>query len=198
MTEVESREPAEALHKPLQSRLVHRLAGFKQHKNLLVLAIGIVLSGVLTVMGVAHVIWPWLFALGGAITAVAALATRALEARKSEDSARNLWAALIAFAIMLAGIFCYHEWWDSSHFRPQNSQVMVNGTDAQVFLQYDQPDGSQTYEYPSINSDESISLVCYVSLPDGSWYRIYGNNGWIPRDAVHAIPGVAFPDLPHC
>jgi hypothetical protein len=198
MTEVESRESAESPHESLRSSFVHRLARLKRHKDLLVLAIGVVVSGVSTVIGVAHVNWPWLFGLGCAITAVAALTTRALEARKPKKRVINLWAALITSVILLVGVFCYHEWWDPSQAGPQNNQVMVNGGDVQVFPQYDQPDGSQTYEYPPLNSDMPVSIVCYVSLPDGFWYRVYGNNGWIPRDAVHAIPGVAFPALPHC
>ena len=82
MTEVDSRESAGSPDESVRSRLVRRLPRFKQHKDLVVLTIGIVLSGVLTVIGVAHVNWPWLLGLGCGITAVAALATRALEMRK--------------------------------------------------------------------------------------------------------------------
>jgi hypothetical protein len=198
MTEVDSGESTDSSPKSLGSRLVHRLAELRHHKDLVVLAIGIVLSGVSTVIGVAHVNWPWLFGLGCGITAVAALATRALEARELKDRVRNLWAALAVSVVLLAGAFCYHEWWDPSGASPLDNQVMVNGTDVQTVQPYDQPNGSQTYEYPPIYSDMPISLVCYVSLPDGPWYRIYQSGGWIPRDAVHAFPGLAFPNLPHC
>lgn len=200
MAEVHSREPVESLGESLGRRLIRRFARVKQHKDLAVLAIGIVLSGVLTIVGVTHVSWPWLFGLCCGITAVAALATRALEVRKVNDRVRSLWAALAATVVLFAGAFCYHEWWDPSraNVSPLDNQVMVNGTDAQVFLPYDQPDGSQTYEYPPLNSDEPISLVCYVSLRDGLWYGIYNSGGWIPGDAVHAIPGVAFPSPPRC
>jgi hypothetical protein len=81
------------------------------------------------------------------------LATRALEARKLKDRVRNLWGALIVSVMLIAGVFCYHEWWDPSRAGPQDNEVMVNGTDVQVFLLYDQPDGSQTHEYQPINSD---------------------------------------------
>lgn len=111
---------------------------------------------------------------------------------------RYLWGALAVMIVLLLGTFCYYEWWGPGRAGPSGNQVMVNGTDVQVFLPYDQPDGTQTHEYPVVNSDMTASLQCYVSLPDGLWYRIHGNGGWIPRDAVHAIPGTAFPDPPHC
>jgi len=111
---------------------------------------------------------------------------------------RNLWAALAAAVVLLAGVFCYHEWWEPSRASPLDNQVMVNGTDVQIFWPYDEPDGKKTHEYPPINSDMPISLVCYVSLPDGLWYRTYGSGGWIPRYVVHAFPGLAFPNPPHC
>jgi hypothetical protein len=86
---------------------------------------------------------------------------------KLKDRVRNLWAALIVSVMLIAGVFCYHEWWDLSRAGPQDNEVMVNGTDVQLFLPYDQPDGSQRYEYQPINSDMPILLACYVSLPDG-------------------------------
>lgn len=168
----------------------------------MVLGIGIVVSGVSTALGIAHISWPWLFVLGCAITAVAALATRALQERKLKDRLRNLWGALGAAIVLLAGIFCYHEWWDPSNptnASPNGYQVIVNGSDVQVFSPYNQPGGSQTYEYPVLNSNMPVSLQCYVSLPgSGRWYEIYGDHGWIPHDAVHVIPGTVFPSPPHC
>lgn len=175
---------------------------WKQHKDLGILGIGVVVSGVLTVVGVAHVSWFWLLGLGCAITAVASLATRALQARKLKDRSRSLWQALAVAVVLLVGIFSYHEWWDpsnSAHANPNGFQVMINGSDIQIFPVYDQPGGSQTYEYPPLNSDEPVSLVCYVSLlGSGAWYEVYEDRGWVPRDAVHAIPGTTFPNLPHC
>jgi hypothetical protein len=120
------------------------------------------------------------------------LATRALEARKLKDRVRNLWGALIVSVMLIAGVFCYHEWWDPSRAGPQDNEVMVNGTDVQVFLPYDQPDGSQTYEYQPINSDMPISLACYVSLPDGLWYQIWqqrmDTSRYCARDPWSRVP----------
>ena len=197
MTEVNSCEPTQSPRESLTRRFAHRSTKVKQHKDFIVLAIGIVLSGVSTVIGVAHVSWAWQFALGCGITAVAALATRALEVRKLKDRVHSLWAALVVSITLLAGVFCYHEWWEPVRPSPLDNQVMVNGTDVQVFKPFDQPDGSQTYEYPPLYSDMPISLICYVSLPDGLWYRVY-HSGWIPRGAVHVIPGLAFPNPPRC
>jgi hypothetical protein len=64
VTEVDLRESAKSPAESARSRLGVRFRKFKHHKDLVVLAIGIVLSGVLTVLGVAHVNWPWLFGLG--------------------------------------------------------------------------------------------------------------------------------------
>jgi hypothetical protein len=122
----------------------------------------------------------------------------AATAARPKGRQRYLWGALAVIIVVLLGTFCYHEWWSPTTAIQSGSQVMVNGTDVQVFPPYDQPDGTQTYEYPVVNSDTPVSLQCYVSLPDGLWYQIYGNGGWIPRDAVHAIPGTAFPNPPHC
>jgi hypothetical protein len=199
---IETDEPVRAPKEPLRKRLVRRLADWKRHKDFMVLGIGIVVSGVSTALGIAHISWPWLFVLGCAITAVAALATRALQERKLKDRLRNLWGALGAAIVLLAGIFCYHEWWDPSNptnASPNGYQVIVNGSDVQVFSPYNQPGGSQTYEYPVLNSNMPVSLQCYVSLPgSGRWYEIYGDHGWIPHDAVHVIPGTVFPSPPHC
>jgi len=54
------------------------------------------MKSISTVIGVAHVNWPWLFLLGCWITLVAALATGALQTRKTKDRVRNLWCALAA------------------------------------------------------------------------------------------------------
>lgn len=116
----------------------------------------------------------------------------------SKGRQRYLWGALAVMIALLLGIFCYHEWRGAGMAGQSGNQVMVNGSDVQVFPPYDQPDGAQTYEYPVVNSDMPVSLQCYVLLPDGLWYQIRGNGGWIPRDAVHAIPGTAFPNPPHC
>jgi hypothetical protein len=130
------------------------------------------------------------------------VATRSIEARKHKDRLRSLWSAFGIVVVLLIGIFCYHRWWDPANAVNANSngyQVMVNGSDVQILLPYDQPGGSQTYEYPSLNSDMPVSLQCYVLLPQsGFWYEIYGGHGWVPRDAVHAIPGTSFPNPPHC
>jgi hypothetical protein len=162
----------------------------------------VALSGVSTVVGVAHVAWFWLLLLGCAITAVAALATRALQVRKLKDRINNLWQALAVALVLLLGIFSYHEWWDPANHQSANSngyRVMVHGSDTQVLPVYDQPGGSQTYEYPPLNSDEPVSLTCAVSLPgSGIWYEVYGDRGWVPGNAVHAILGTTFPNLPDC
>lgn len=175
---------------------------WKQHKDIAVLGIGVALSGVSTTVGVAHVGWLWMLALGCAITAIASLATSALQEHKMKDRSRRLWQSLTIAVALLIGVFCYHEWWDplkSTNGSPDGYQVMVNGTDIQTFSVYDQPGGLQTYEYPMLNSDEPVALACYVSLAkSGIWYEVYGDRGWIPQDAVHAIPGMMFPSPPHC
>jgi hypothetical protein len=117
---------------------------------------------------------------------------------RAKGHRRYLWGALAVTIMLFLGAFCYHEWWAPGTTNQSSDQAMVNGTDVQVFPPYDQPDGKQSYEYPVVNSDMPVTLKCYVSLPDGLWYQIYDNGGWIPRDAVHAIPGTAFPNPPHC
>ena len=200
MTDQDNPELEEAVRKlPLRSRITRRLAGSLQHKDWAVLGIGIALSGVSAVVGVAHLAWPWLFAVGCAVTAVAALATRALEEHKLNDRVRRLWEALAVASAILLVAFCYHQWWDPSVSAPRSYQVIVDGNETQIFLPYDEPGGSQGYAYPIVPSDEAITLDCYVALPtSGFWYRIQGNGGWIPRDGVHAIRGVPFPNPPHC
>jgi hypothetical protein len=202
VTESGTDEPEEASRKSLGSRVKHQLHQVKQHKDLAVLGIGAVVSGVLTVIGIAHIPWGWLFGLGCAITAIAALVTGAVQASKPKERERNLWGTVAVMVVLVGLIFGYHEWWDPANQANVNTngyQVMVNGGDVQVLLVYDKPGGSQTYEYPPLNSDEPVSLTCYVSLPtSGLWYEVYGDHGWVPRDAVSAIPGTTFPNLPYC
>lgn len=203
-TEAGSTETEERSPDSLYRRLTHRLSQWKwkQHKDLGVLGIGVVLSGISTVVGLVHVSWVWLFIFGCAITAVASLATAAIQERKSKDGLHRLWQAFAVLVALGVGLFCYHAWLDPANQPSAYSngyQVMVNGSEVQIFPVYDQPGGSQTYEYSPLNSDEPVSLVCTVSLPtSGSWYEVYGDHGWIPRDAVHAIPGTTFPNVPHC
>lgn len=195
---------AEHSSEPFRRRLARQLSKWKwkQHKDLGVLAIGVAASGVSTVVGVAHVAWFWLLLLGSAATVVAALATRAVQARELKDRNTSLWQALAVALLVLLGIFAYHEWWDPASrqsVNPNGHQVMVGGSDTEVFEVYDQPGGSPTYEYPPLNSVEPVSLTCAVSLPgSGTWYQVYGARGWVPRDAVHAIPGTTFPALSDC
>jgi hypothetical protein len=182
----------------LRSRLVHGLAAWRRHKDWTVLAIGVALSGVLMVAGVAHLAWPWLFAFGCAFTAVATLATRALGGRR-KDRVRNLWAALAVAILLPVVAFAYHEWWDPSRVKPSSYQVIIDGGPDDVFYPYDEPGGTQGFVYGTLLSQSTINLDCYVSLPtSGIWYRIAYNGGWIPRDGVHAIPGVPFPSPPRC
>jgi MFS family permease len=200
VTERATREPDESAPEPgFRSRLAHRLAQWLRHKGWAVLGVGVVLSGVLAVVGVTHLAWPWLFAVGCAITALATLTIRALEARKLKDRVRNLYGALAIACLLPVIAFCYHEWWDPSRAKPGSYQVIVDGGANDVFYPYDEPGGTQGFVYRTIPSQSAISLDCYVSLPtSGVWYRIQYNGGWIPRDGVHAIPGVPFPSPPHC
>jgi hypothetical protein len=151
----------------------------------------------LTVIGIAHIAWGWLFGLGCAITAIAALVTNTVQASKLKERVRYLSGALAVAVVLLLVIFGYHEWWDpanSTSASPNGYQVMVKGSDDEVIEVYDKVGGVPTYEHPVLNSDESVALICYVSLPtSGLWYEIYGYNGWVPRDAVYAVPGTAFP-----
>jgi len=204
MTEIVTSEAEERPPDPFYRRLRRRLSAvkWKQHKDLAVLGIGVVLSGVLAVVGVAHVSWFWLLALGCAVTAMASLAAAALQARKLKDRLHRLWQAFAVTIALLVGLFSYHVWWDPANHASASTngyQVMVNGSDVQILPVYDQPGGSQTYEYSPLNSDEPVSLACSVSLPgSGLWYEVYGDHGWVPRDAVHAIPGTTFPTPPPC
>ena len=176
-----------------------RRSRWLRHKDLLAVGIVIVLSGVLAVAGVAHVALPWLFAVAGAIAAVAAFATRALEATKNKDKVRNLWLALVIASLVPVVAFLYHELWDPSRIPPSNYRVIVNGTEDLVVYPSDEPGGPPGYVYKGLIAGVSITLDCYVVLPgDVIWYHVRSNGGWIQRAAVHAIPGVSFPKPPHC
>jgi hypothetical protein len=170
-----------------------------RHTDRAVLGIGVILSGVLAVAGVAHLAWPWLFVMGCAVTAVATFTTRALEASKDKDKVRNLWPALGVASLMPIAAFLYHDLWDPSRARPSNHPVIIKGGGDQVLFPYDEPGGSQGHVYNALLTGGSITLECYVSLPGGViWYRVQGNGGWLPHNAVRATPGVSFPKPPHC
>jgi hypothetical protein len=165
-----------------------------------VLGIGLFVSAVSSVVGIAHLAWPWLAAVGCAVTAIATLATRALDAKKQEEKIRSLKAALAIACAVPVVAFLYHVWWDHSGSDVPASQAVVAGSGgAQIFYPYNEPDGTQGYTYSPIVTGETITLTCYVSLSSSNfWYRMAGNGGWIPRDALHAIPGIPFLDPPHC
>jgi hypothetical protein len=153
----------------------------------------------LMVLGVAHIAWGWLFAAGCAITAVAALATHGLQARKARDRARSYGSALVISSLISVVAFGYHEWWDPSRAGPSSYKVIVD-VEGNVFQPYNKAGGSQRgFVYPTVLAQSTIPLDCYVVLPSsGLWFRIQGNGGWIPRDEVEAIPGIPFPMPPHC
>jgi hypothetical protein len=182
-----------------RARLQGQIPGWLRGKYGIVLGIVVAISGVSAVIGIAHLAWPWLLAAVCAVTAIATLATRAAEGLKKEK-VPNLSAALaIACAIPVIAFF-YHEWWDPSRGAPTSFQAVVNGSgSAEIFYPYNEPGGSQGYEYQAIPADTTITLSCSVSLPrSGLWFRIAGNGGWIPRDATHAIPGTSFLAPPRC
>jgi hypothetical protein len=175
-------------------------ARLSRHKDIAVLALGVVAAGVSALVGIVHLGWGWIFAAVCAAALVAALATRALNAKKAEDRKRSLWAALgVACAIPVVA-YSYHQWWDPARQANQIYQVVVGGPTDGVFHPYDYPGATQEdFVYSPVLSQSTIDLECYVTLPaSGVWYRILNNGGWIPRDFVYAIPGLAFPNPPQC
>jgi hypothetical protein len=174
------------------------VSGWFRHKDWAVFGIGVVLAGVLAVVGIAHVGWPWIVTLVCAITAVGGLATRALQQRKVKDRVRSLWTALAFSIAILLGLFAYHQWWDPA-LSPQSYQVILGGGDNDIFHPYDKAGGTQGFVYPTLLSQSTIDLQCYVSIPaSGVWYRILDNGGWVPKDGVSSVPGLQFPTPPHC
>lgn len=181
------------------SRVLRLLPEWLRGKDRAVLVIGVLFSAVSTAVGVADLAWPWLVIAGCACTAVAALATHAIEARKQREKIHSLWAALAVACAVPIVAFCYHEWWDPARSSPASHEAIVNGNGAQVFYPYNEPGGAQGYTYEPLPADGTIRLSCFVSLPrTGLWFLVAGNGGWIPRDAMHAIPGIPFPSLPRC
>jgi hypothetical protein len=175
------------------------LTRWSRHKDIAILAVGVVFAGVSAVVGIGHVAWPWIFAAVCAGAAAAGLAARALDTRKAKDRLRSLWAAVAVLCAILGFVFAYHQWWDPARHSGQIYQVIVDGGGNDAFLPYDYPGGTQGYVYGAIVPQSTMELECYVALPtSGVWYRILDNGGWIPQDGVHAIPGFAFPSPPHC
>lgn len=183
----------------IRARLAEHIPGWLRGKYGAVLGIVVAISGVSAVVGIAHVAWPWLAAAVCAVTVIATLATRAVEGPKKEKVS-NLWAALAVACAIPVTAFFYHEWWDPSRIAPASFQAVVNGSgSAEIFYPYNEPGGTQGYAYHAIPVGTTISLSCSVSLTrSGLWFRIAGNDGWIPRDATHAIPGISFPAPPPC
>lgn len=181
------------------ARLVRGIRGWLRGKGRAGLCIAVGVSGVSAVVGVAHLAWPWLLLASCAITGIATLAALSMEGPKKER-VHNLWGALAVACAIPVTAFLYHEFWDPSRAAPTSFQVVVDGNaSAQVFYAYNEPDGTQGYTSPTIPAGTTISLSCFVSLPrSGLWFRIAENGGWIPRDAVHAIPGISFPEPPPC
>lgn len=181
------------------SRIARSLPAWLQGKGRAVLGIGILLSAASTAIGVAHLAWPWLAAAGCAGTAIATLATHAIEARKQKEKVQSLWMALAVACAIPVIAFSYHQWWDPARVGVSSYQAIIDGNEVQVFYPYDEPGGTQSYTYAALPADGSVRFSCYVSLPSsGLWFLIANDGGWIPRDAVHAIPGIPFPDPPHC
>jgi hypothetical protein len=199
MSDPESHQTGEAAQQSRRVTLRRRIRGWLRHADLAVIGIGIVLSGVSTVLNVAHIALGWLLLAGCAFTAVAAITTHGLQARKARERSGSFGLALVIALLIPVVAFCYHEWWDPSRAGPRSYQVIVDGGVNDVFHPYDKPGGSQGFVYPSVLSQGTISLDCYVFLPSsGFWYQIQDNGGWIPRDGIRAIPGIPFPNPPHC
>lgn len=181
------------------SRVIRHLPGWLRGKDSAVLGIGILFSAVSTTVGVAHVPWPWLAAAGCAGTAIVTLATHAIEAPKQRQKIYSLWVALAVACAIPVAAFSYHEWWDPSRVGASSYQAIIDGNNVQLFYPYNEPGGTQSYTYSPLPADGTVRLSCYVSLSNsGLWFLIAGTGGWIPRDAMHAIPGIPFPSPPHC
>ena len=174
-------------------------AGLWTHKDLVLLSIGVVSSGVAAVVGIAHVPWLVMFLAGSAITCVVALATRAAEARSLKKKANALWLALIVASAIPVGAFTYHQWFDPSRADEGSHALLANGHDPQILRPADAPGASPGYSHGAIIGGTTVWVRCYVELPGkGLWYWLDSDGGWVPQVDVHVIPGMSRPSIPHC
>jgi hypothetical protein len=172
-------------------------------------SVAAVVGGASLAVGVAHISWFWLLALGAELALIGFLATQAVMA---DLSVKVFWwrSSFIVTLNLLAGIVIYHEQFDpaTTHTAPVYS-LTVNGTEVDAVELYGEPDpgsdqliatgaggrngliGGQTYGF----------FECSTAGTDRrQWLRYYryGHVWWVPRVYLHTPFGTADPAIPQC
>ncbi|GAB3987790.1 hypothetical protein GCM10029978_107960 [Actinoallomurus acanthiterrae] len=169
------------------------------HKDLAVLGVGIASSGVAAVVGIAKVPWFIMLLAGSAITCVAALITRALDARTLRKKVNALWLALAIASSIPFGAFAYHQWLDPSKEDQGDHALLANGRDPQFIRPADSPGGPPGYSHSAIIGGTTVWVHCFVKLPSaGVWYWLANDGGWMSQVDVQTMPGMPSPHIPRC
>lgn len=150
-------------------------------------------------IGVADVRPFWIGLLGATVTAIATLATRAIEASAPKSKVRYLWWALGASVMLLACLYAYNQWWEPQKYDQERSEMLVEGDDVNIWRPADEPGGEPTSVYPPIIGTTTVQVDCHVVLEDGEkWFRLSGHSGWLPSAALRPVRGLTRPDIPRC
>jgi hypothetical protein len=167
---------------------------------LAVLVLGTVVSGVMAVVGVVEIPRVWMVLAGCGVTAVAALAVRALETCTLKKKVNALWCALTVASSIPLVAFAYHQWFDASSRAQERFPLLANGADPAVMRPANYPGGPLGgYLHGGIIGGSTVWVSCYVVVPEADrWYWVSGDRGWVPASAVRPIPGLHTPQIPHC
>lgn len=168
-------------------------------KDLGVVALGITASGITAVAGVAEIPNAAMFLMGCGITAVAALATRALTVRTLKQKVNTLWWALGAALLIPLGAFAYQQWFDPSKTQDDEQVMVVSGSDVVVWRPAVTPGGDlNRFAHSPVAGGWSVNVRCYVDLATKErWYWLR-TGGWLPERSLSPMPGVPQTDVSKC
>ncbi|WP_345137311.1 helix-turn-helix domain-containing protein [Dactylosporangium darangshiense] len=160
--------------------------------DVVVLVLGMLLSGINAVAGAAHVAWYWLFGLGGVIAGIGATASSAATATEAGAKIRGLWIALGLSGGLLLGIFGYHTYLDpASHQVTPVEMVVTLPAESYVVHPQGRPGGSDQFAFPPLIDGAHVRVDCVATAPDGTaWYRLAADHSFIPVAAVSTVKGL--------
>jgi transposase-like protein len=197
--DLSSEHPAPSTPKPTRWKTISRDVGIG--------AIAAVLTGVTQAVGVAHLPWPALLALGTELGAIGAVITHAVQAQ-SIDVKLAWWRAAVPIVLLLPlGTVAYHEWFDPSTHVPRSYELVVNGNETNIIPLIGEPGGQpQLIATGSLGQNglvggQTYGFDCWVETSDRSqWvqYHRFDHLWWAPRSELHVPVGYPAPEIPPC
>jgi hypothetical protein len=171
-------------------------------------SVAAVVGGVTLAVGVAHISWVWLLALGAELALIGFFATQALMA---DLSVKVFWwrSSFIITLTLLAGMVIYHEQFDPARHAAPMYSLTVNGTEVNYIDLYGEPDpgSDQLIATGELKQNGLIGGRTYsffecatIGTDRHQWlrYHRYGEAWWAPRAYLHTPFSAANPAIPRC